>query len=316
MEHSFEKDVSTAFPFKRLRVDVLGSHMTYVDSYTGVETDIGSSNNATTALFLHGNPASAYVWRNIIPHVSDMLRCVAPDLIGMGESGKPNISYRFVDHVRYLEQFITSVIPEGKIILVMHDWGSALGFNWARNHESRLAGLVFQEFVRPFPTWNDMVADGDIKKFFLAFRHPEQGRDLIVEKNAFIENALPADVMRPLSNVELDHYRKPFLSKSSREPLVRWPNEIPIEGKPDDVYSIAETYHAWLLDNELPKLLFWGIPGRIVSEEQAAWYIANLKNVTGVCVGSALHFLEEDHPRKMGIELANWLRALTSKYEF
>jgi haloalkane dehalogenase len=294
-----ESNVSSEFPFTLQSVEILGSKMAYVDS--------SSPNNSAsgTANFLHGNPTSSYIWRNIIPHVSPKLRCVAPDLIGMGHSSKPDIAYRFADHARYIEAFLDVVVPTGKVIFVIQDWGSALGFDWAYRHKGRVAGFAFMELVRPFPTW-DEAAKGKAETFN-AFRDPALGRKLIIEQNAFINVMLPRGSVRTLTSIEKEYYAAPYQDEKSREPLFRWPNEIPIEGHPADVYERVEQYHDWLLQNDIPKLFFWATPGRIVSEEKAKWYLETLKNVKGVFVGRGVHFLQEDHPHQIGEEIFGWI---------
>jgi haloalkane dehalogenase len=299
MAQDFESNVSSDFPFTLQRVEVLGSRMTYVD--TGSPT----KNRKEVALFLHGNPTSSYYWRNVIPHVSPEVRCIAPDLIGFGQSGKPDIAYRFVDHVKYLEAFISAVLPTGKIIIVAQDWGTALGFNWAYLNQNRIVGLAFSEFLRPYPTWDDMR--GPARTMFEKIRDPVEGRALIIEKNIFIEKLFPTGTLRPLTEVELDHYRAPFLEKSARQPMYQFPNEIPIEGHPVDVLEIVEIYSAWLLENDIPKLFFWAKPGRIVTDEKAKWCLEAMKNIKGIFVGEGLHYLEEDHPHKIGGKITDWL---------
>lgn len=277
-------------------VEVLGSQMAYVDTGEG-----------QPVLFLHGNPTSSYLWRNIIPHVAPHARCIAPDLIGMGRSDKPKITYRVEDHARYLQAFIEA-LGLGTVVLVMHDWGSALGLDWGRRHPNRVRGLALMEFITPIPTWLDMGERG--AAFFRAFRDPEQGRRLLVEENAFIETLLPASVVRTLSLEEMDAYRRPFLNPADREPIYRFPNELPIAGSPADVWAMAQTYHDWLLGTDTPKLLFWAEPGALVSSERAAWYARQLKACRITPLGAGLHYVQEDHPDVIGLEIAAWLHTL------
>jgi haloalkane dehalogenase len=261
------------------------------------------------AVFIHGNPTSSYLWRNVIPHVTERARCIVPDLIGMGDSEKlPGAEYRFVDHSAYLDAFLDAVTPEGQIVLIVHDWGSALGFDWARRHESRIAGLAFMEFIPPMPTWNDFPDAG--RNLFRAFREPETGRRLLIDENYFIEKVLPRGVVRPLSEAVMNRYRTPFLEPATREPLYRFPNELPIDGLPADVFEIAEQYHSWLLETSLPKLFFWARPGGLIPEQKAAWYASTLHNTRVVAIGSGKHFLQEDNPHLIGAEIAAWLSML------
>ena len=218
-------DVSPDFPFTKRKVKVLDSEMAYVE--TGAYTQV-------TVVFLHGNPTSSYLWRNVIPHVAAKARCVAPDLIGMGDSGKlPGSEYRYAEHARYLAAFLDAVVPQGKIVLVLHDWGSILGFDWARQHQDRVAGLAFMEFGRPWRTWAEFPENG--REVFQALRSPEKGRQMCIDDNFFIEQFLPSAIVRKLSEVEMDHYRAPFLDPADREPLYRFPNDAPIAGDPAEV---------------------------------------------------------------------------------
>ena len=278
------------------RVEVLGSMMAYVDVGTG-----------PVVLFLHGNPTSSYLWRNIIPHVAGGHRCIAPDLIGFGASDKPKIGYRFADQARYLEEFIR-VLGLGQVALVLHDWGSALGFDWARRHQAQVRGLAFMEFVWPLPTWLDL--NEQVRTTFTALRDPEQGRRMIIEDNYFIEVILPRSVVRKLSKEEHDAYRQPFLLPPDREPMFRFPNELPLAGAPADVYAMALAYHEWLLGNDISKLMLWARPGSLISPERAAYYAGTLKNCRSVEIGEGRHYVQEDQPDTIGQEIARWLPTL------
>ncbi|KAL7933587.1 Alpha/Beta hydrolase protein [Trichoderma chlorosporum] len=269
-----------------------------------VDTNPLNDNIGHTHIFIHGNPTSSYTWRNVIPHIMPA-RCIALDLIGMGLSSKPNISYRFHEHAEYLEIFLEKVVPFGKVIIVSHDWGAALGFDWASRHQERLTGFVLFEFVRPFPTWAD-ASQGDVQKAFRSFRVEETGRKLLIEDNAFINEVLVNGITRSLSTVEMEYYSQPFLRPSDREPLYRWPNEVPIEGVPADVNERLTKSHDWLLQADMPTLLFWADPGWVIREEKAQWYLKSLRNAKGVFVGKGYHFLQEDHPHRIGIEISKW----------
>jgi len=211
--------ISPDFPYQSHYVDALGSKMHYIDEGTG-----------DPILFLHGNPTSSYLWRNIIPHLGSLGRCVAPDLIGMGKSDKPDIEYRFFDHVKYVEGFIEK-LGLRNITLVIHDWGSALGFHYASRHEKNIKAIAFMEAIlMPIPGWEAMP-DGSAE-MFRAFRTPEVGRDLIVNQNIFVEQVIPGSIVRKLTEAEMDHYREPFKDPATRKPVWRWPNEIPVAGEP------------------------------------------------------------------------------------
>ena len=294
------ESISADSPFTKRRVKVLDSEMAYIEAGPPTEA---------TVVFLHGNPTSSYLWRNVIPHVAEKARCIAPDLIGMGDSGKlPGLEYRFADHARYLEAFLDAVVPEGKIALVLHDWGSLLGFDWAYQHPDRVAGLAFMEFGRPWKTWDDFPESG--RETFQALRSGETGRKMAIDDNFFIEQFLPSAVIRKLSEVEMNHYRAPFLEPSSREPLYRFPNDVPIAGEPAEVYSRVEAANEWLLANDLPKLLFAAQPGIIVTEDVAKWYTERLHNSLTVDLGPGLHYVQEDNPHLIGSEVAAWLPSL------
>ncbi len=292
--------ISSDFPFTKRKVKVLDSEMAYVD--------VGNS-PGVTVVFLHGNPTSSYLWRNVIPHVAAKARCVAADLIGTGDSGKlPGSEYRYAEHARYVAAFLDAVVPDGKVVLVLHDWGSILGFDWGRQHQGRLAGLAFMEFGRPWKTWADFPESG--REVFRALRSPATGRKMCIDDNFFIEQFLPGAVVRKLGEAEMNHYRAPFVDPASREPLYRWPNDAPIAGEPADVDRVLDAAHGWLLANDLPKLLFWGRPGVIITEDLAAWYTEHLHNSRTVDLGPGLHYLQEDNPHQIGREIAAWLPGL------
>ena len=277
------------------RIEVLGSQMSYVEAGEG-----------QVVLFQHGNPTSSYLWRNVIPHVAPHARCIAADLIGMGHSDKPDIAYRVEDHARYFEAFVEK-LNLGDVVLVLHDWGSALGLDWARRHESRVRGLALMEFIWPIPTWLDVDPKG--AEAFRGFRS-DQGRKLLIDENRFIEQVLPGGVMRKLTEEEMAAYREPFLDPASREPVYRFPNELPIAGAPVDVWAMAEAYHAWLLDTEIPKLFFWAEPGSIISTGRADWLRARLKACRSVPLGPGYHFVQEDHADIIGRQISDWLLTL------
>lgn len=292
-----KQEISTDFPYKSNYIEVHGSRMHYVDEGAG-----------NPVLFLHGNPTSSYLWRNIIPYVTPLARCIAPDLIGMGKSDKPDTEYRFFDHAKYVEGFIEKMGLRN-IILVLHDWGSALGFYYAMRHESNVKALAFMEaIVLPVPTWE--MFPREVKEIFQGFRTPDVGWDMVVEKNMFIEQILPESIVRKLSLEEMNHYREPFKEPGSRKPVWRWPNELPIEGKPADVVKTVETYNAWLRETDLPKLLFYGNPGALIKPPVLEWCRQNLKHLKTVDIGPGIHYLQEDNPHLIGSELAEWYESL------
>ena len=238
------EEISAAFPFESKFLEVRGSKMHYVEQGEG-----------DPILFLHGNPTSSYLWRNVIPHMSGHGRCIAPDLIGMGKSDKPDLEYRFFEHANYVEDFIDA-LGLSNITLVIHDWGSGLGFHYAALQPDRIKAIAFMEaIVLPVPSWDTFSSD--FKEIFQSFRTEKVGWDLIVNKNFFVEKILPSGVVRELTEEEMNVYREPYLEPETRKPLWRWPNEIPIEGEPSDVNEAVLKYNAKLVEWDIPKLLFY-----------------------------------------------------------
>ena len=291
-----EKPISPDFPFKSNYVTVHGSKIHYVDEGKG-----------EPILFLHGNPTSSYLWRNIIPYVTDKARAIAVDLIGMGKSDKPNIDYRFFDHVKHVEGFIETLGLKN-ITLVIHDWGSALGFHYAMRHENNIKGIAFMEAILMPTTW--AVFPEPVRKIFQGFRTPEVGWDMLVNKNMFIEEILPSSIIRKLSEEEMNNYRAPFIDSTSRKPIWRWPNEIPIENEPADVTEAVNNYNQKLQASDIPKLLFHATPGALIPAELVGWCQQNLKHLKTVDIGQGSHYLQEDNPHLIGSELASWYKNL------
>ena len=291
-----DKEISGAFPFESKFIEVEGSKIHYVEEGSG-----------DPILFLHGNPTSSYLWRNIIPYAAEVGRAIAPDLIGMGKSDKPDIEYRFFDHSRYVEGFIAK-LGLRNITFVMHDWGSALGFHYASRHEGNVKGLAFMEAIMRPMTWADMPDQA--RDMFKSFRTKDVGEDLLIKRNMFVENVLPASVVRTLTDEEMDHYREPYKEEAARKPVWRWPNEIPIEGEPKDVHEAAKAYWAWLQRTELPKLLFYANPGALLPAAIVPTLEQAMKNLKTVDIGPGVHFVQEDNPHKIGEEVAAWYKGL------
>lgn len=287
--------IGDRFDFTPQHLEVLGSKLHYVD--TGPADGV-------PVLFLHGNPTSSYLWRNVIPHVARTARCIAPDLIGFGKSDKPDIGYRFADHVRYIDAFIEALGLK-RVTLVIHDWGSAIGLHWARRHPGRVAGIAMMEFISPVRSWSDWPEA--IRPVFQAFRTPGAGEELVLEQNVFIEKVLPGAVVRGLTEAEMTHYRAPFYDKRTRQPMLSFPRDLPIEGQPADVVAAANAYMEWLAQSPVPKLLFWGTPGILVTPADAARHARNMSNLRSVDIGPALHYLQEDNPDLIGRSIADWL---------
>ena len=289
------QEISAEFPFTKKRISILDSSIAYVD--TGAPTP-----TSPTIVFVHGNPTSSYIWRNIIPHLSPIARCVAPDLIGFGDSGRmPSDTYYFRDHVRYFGAFMDAVLADNakeKLFLVIQDWGSALGFHWASQNEEKVAGLTFMEFILAGRKLDDLRGGAQL---FRDFRTEGVGRRLIIDENVFIELVLAkVGVGRGLTEAEMSHYRAPFLDPKTREPIYRFPNELPFDGHPADVDELVQAYFKWLTKTSVPKLMFWGDPGAIISVEKATELASQMKNIKSVGIGPGNHYLQEENPHLIG----------------
>jgi len=287
-----QEPISAQDSYPRKIVSAGGVDISYVDTGAG-----------DPIVFLHGNPTSSYLWRNIISHLEPAGRCLAPDLMGMGESGSsPNGSYRFVDHCAVLDQWFDAVGLTENVTLVVHDWGSALGFYWAKRNPDRIKGLVYMEaIVRPV-TWEEWPDAA--RQVFQGFRSPA-GEDMVLEKNVFVERVLPGSVLRGLTDAEMEVYRKRFVETGeSRRPTLTWPREIPIDGEPSDVVQIASEYAEWLAGSQVPKLFINAEPGAILTGPQREFCRSwpNQKEVT--VKGS--HFIQEDSPAEIGRAIADW----------
>ncbi len=282
--------------------DVALPHVNVVDS-TMAYREAGDR-EAPVALFLHGNPTSSYIWRNILPLVAPVAHCIAPDFIGFGQSGKPDIEYRFADHVRYLDAFLDRAGISSAFVIAQ-DWGTALAFHLADRRPEFIRGLAFMEFIRPMPTWNDFHADAI--EIFQKFRTPGVGEEMVLGDNVFVEGVLPLGTVRKLTDEEMSAYRAPFLTRESRRPTWRFPNEIPIAGEPADVYSSMENAQRALAESSYPKLLFTGNPGALVSPAFAESFAKTLKNCRVVQLSSGIHYLQEDHPDVIGANVKEWL---------
>ena len=285
------------------RLPVLDSAMAYREAGSG---------DAPVALFLHGNPTSSFIWRNILPLVAPVAHCVAPDLIGFGQSGKPDIGYRFEDHARYLDAFIERA-GIGSAYLIVQDWGTGLAFHLAERRPDFVRGLAFMEFVRPFATWDEFVRGSRGREIFRRFRTPGEGEKLILEENVFVERVLPGGMRRKLTDDEMAVYRAPFPTPESRRPTWRFPNEIPIAGLPADVTALMERAHATLAVSTYPKLLFFADPGALVSPALAEEFARKLKDCRLVELGDGIHFLQEDHPEAIGRAVAAFIAEVESR---
>ena len=289
----------TAEELPKQRIEVLGKQMAYAEMGEG-----------DPIVFLHGNPTSSYLWRNIMPAVAGFGRCLAPDLIGMGDSDKLDDSgpdrYTFAEHARYLDALLEALDVTENLVFVIHDWGSALGFHWANRHRNAVKGICYMEaIVRPV-SWDEFPADAT--PVFQGFRSPA-GEAMVLEKNLFVERVLPGSVLRGLNDEEMAVYRRPYLEPGeSRRPTLTWPRQIPIDGEPADVVAVAQDYSDWLAGSDVPKLFINAEPGALITgatrEFCRAW-----PNQTEVTVKGS-HFIQEDSPTEIGAALADWLPTL------
>jgi haloalkane dehalogenase len=289
----------TEQPLTKKTVEILDGHMAYHERGEGVPI-----------LLLHGNPTSSYLWRNVIPELEGRGRLIAPDLIGMGDSAKlanPDTdTYRFNTHRAYLAAFIEAVVgPSAPILLVVHDWGSALGFDWASRHRDRIRGIAYMEaIVRPMAGWEEWSAAAT--PIFQGFRS-DKGEQMILERNMFVERVLPGSILRTLSDAEMAEYRKPFVRSEDRWPTLTWPRQIPIAGEPADVVQIAADYAQWMAQNDIPKLFVNAEPGAILIGP-ARDFCRSWKNQTEVTVPGS-HFIQEDSAAAIGRAIAAWMTA-------
>lgn len=284
------------------RIDVLGKTMAYVEMGEG-----------DPIVFQHGNPTSSYLWRNIMPHLAGQGRCIAVDLIGMGDSDKLEDSgpdrYTFLEHREYLDAALKQLGVGNNVTFVIHDWGSALGFDWARRHPGSVKGIAYMEaIVRPVATWDDWPEAA--RRVFQGFRSPA-GEDMVLEKNVFVERVLPGSILRKLSEEEMEIYRRPFLQAGEdRRPTLTWPRQIPIAGEPAEVVQLVQDYADWLSESDVPKLFINAEPGAILIGPQRefcrSWPAQQEVTVSGN------HFLQEDSPDEIGQAISGWLREISA----
>ena len=275
-------------------IEVLGSPMHYVEAGEG-----------HPILFLHGNPTSSYIWRNIIPGLADLGHCIAPDLIGMGRSAKPDSGYRFFDHVKHIEEFVHA-LKLRNVTIVGHDWGGAIGFYYAMHHERNVRAVAFFEtIVRPL-SWKGF--DSSFRLGFQLFRVPLLGQLLIQGLNLFVSQVLPRGTAYGLDEEVMEVYRRPFQSYKSRKPVWRMPNDLPVEGRPSDVHQAAESWSQWLRQSQTPKLLLHGSPGALIRSEDVSWCKVNIKNLDTVNVGPGVHYLQEDQPSAIVDAIRTWMK--------
>ena len=256
-------------------------------------------------VFLHGNPTSSYLWRNVIPRLAGEGRCLAPDLIGMGKSGKPDIAYRFDDHARYLDGWFDALELE-RVTLVLHDWGSALGIDWAKRHAERVRGIAMMEAILRSIPWDEFPKE--LAELFRGFRTPGVGEQLVLEQNVFVERVLSGAILRKLSDADMAAYRAPFPDAKSRRPVLAWPRQLPLGGEPADIVAILGENERWLATSDVPKLLLTFEPGILITEAVARWCQERFRNLTARKIGPGLHFVQEDHPAEIGDAVKEWRR--------
>lgn len=287
-----KQPISSAFPFESKYIEVHGSQMHYIDVGEG-----------DPILFLHGNPTSSYLWRNIIPYMSDRARCIAPDLIGMGKSDKPNIPYRFDDHYKYITGFIEALDLK-QITLVIHDWGSGLGFNYAMQNENNIKGIAFMEaIIRPMSLSSFPF---QFALLFRLFRTGGVGEFMNGRMNFFVKQMLPAATVRSLSAAEKAYYAEPYPDYASRKPTWQWPREIPFSSQPADNYATIQAYWEKLQQSPVPKLMLTATPGGIIPESAVPELQQKLPNLTTVHIGAGTHYVQEDNPHGIGKALQEW----------
>jgi haloalkane dehalogenase len=293
--------ISAAFPYKKQRRPILGSEMAYVEVGQG-----------DPIVLLHGNPTSSYLWRNVLPHLQPLGRCIAPDLIGMGDSAKlPDSgpgSYRFVEHRRYLDALLEALDVRERVTLVVHDWGSALGFDWANRHRQAVKGIAYMEAIVQPQGW-DHWDTLNMRPALKALRS-EAGEAMVLRDNFFVEEILPKAILRTLSAEDMAGYRRPFAEPGEgRRPTLTWPRQIPIEGEPADVTAIAAAYADWLATSGVPKLFVKAEPGLLIAGGANLDFVRRWPAQTEVKV-AGLHFLQEDSPDEIGQAISDWMGAL------
>ncbi len=290
--------MSSTAPLSKRHLTVHGKQMAVHDGGAG-----------DPVVFLHGNPTSSYLWRNVVPHVASTHRCVVPDLIGHGDSDKLDQSgpdsYTFAEHRNYLDGLLDQLDLGDDITFVIHDWGSALGFDWANRHRDRVSGIAYMEAIVMPVSWDQWPEAA--RGIFQSLRS-EKGEDMVLNRNLFVEAILPASILRDLTDEEMDEYRRPFRNAGEdRRPTLTWPRQIPIEGEPADVVEIVQDYADWLSAAELPKLFVNADPGTILTGEQRE-FCRSWPNQTEVTVAGS-HFIQEDSAAEIGEALAGWLAA-------
>jgi haloalkane dehalogenase len=288
-----KRTIAAEFPFESKYLEVKGSKIHYIEEGEG-----------DPILFLHGNPMSNYLWRNIIPHLTGQGRCIAPDLIGMGKSGKPDIDYGFHDTYAYLEAFIEKLDLKN-VTLVLHDWGSGMGFHYANLNQKNIKAIAFMEAMYDAPTTHDMPAS--VRTALKMMRTPGLGWLMVQVANVFVKKMIPDMVLRKMTKKEMEYYAAPYPTIKSRKPLLQWPLAVPFDGgKPEIVAKAIASWHKWLMNSEIPKLFFYVSPGVGIKEKDVKIIKEGMKNLKSIDLGEGLHFIQEDYPHEIGEGISNW----------
>lgn len=291
-----EEGIGEDFPYEHQTIRVLDSEMAYVDVGEG-----------STFLLVHGNPTSSYLWRNVIPVLAQGNRVIAVDLIGMGRSGKPDIDYTLENHIRYFSAFVDA-LGLTDITLVLHDWGGALGVDYAVNNPDNVRGIAAMEAVIRPQTWDEAPMVG--RFIFRRLRDPERGQELIGEQNYFVERLLPMMSGRDLTDAEMDAYRAPFPTVESRAPVVQWPREIPLSGSPERTHRIVQANYEALIASDIPMLLLYADPGMIVTDQTLPIFKADIPRLETALIGSGYHYVQEVQPTRIGELVRSWSAGL------
>ena len=292
---SSELRVSSVDAHPRRRARVLDVEMSYVDAGEG-----------DPIVFLHGNPTSSYLWRNIIPFLAKHGRCLAPDLVGMGQSGKsPGSAYRFADQIRYLDAWFDVLDLTKNVVLVLHDWGSALGFHWACRHPNQVEAIAYMEAIVQPLRWDDFSNGRDA--IFRALR-ADKGEQMVLDENFFVETVLPRSIIRKLTDEEMESYRAPFKDRDARLPTLVWPRELPIDGEPEDVVAMVRNYGDWLAKSMLPKLFIAAEPGALITGRSRE-FCRTWPNQREVTV-RGIHYVQEDSPTEIGLAVQALVRSV------
>jgi haloalkane dehalogenase len=289
---STKTEISAAFPFESKYIEIKGSKIHYIEEGKG-----------DPMLFIHGTPTSSYLWRNVIPHLTGQARCIALDHIGMGKSDKPDIEYGFIDSYNYLEEFIEKMGLKD-VTLVIHDWGAMMGFHYANMNRNNVKAIAFMEAAIDVPRYETMPKS--IKVALSMMRTDFLGGLLVKRANIFIKKMLPDMINRKLTKEEMAYYAAPYPDAKSRKPLHRWPQDVPIKGKPEFSAERLTNYSTWLKESEIPKLCFYVTPGVGFQAPDLEIVQKEFKNTEIIKLGKGLHFLQEDYPHEIGKGISQW----------